>query len=197
MGFPLLKKNFSFTYNILGEEDEEKLFCHRAKLYRFDPDSKQWKERGLGELKILKHNITKRSRILMRWIKEGSCGWGVEKWVGKDGVMNSRFWSIKSQSDAVYLWGQFDSMCRDNLSKAWMNSQANSKKKKKLIFFSSMFFSYSWNNSLSYSSHNKVQFTVYVTSDRTIKVLLKKKICFSLKKTFLDLNSTHFFECAF
>ena len=46
-----------------GEEDEEVLFCSRAKLYRFN-DS-QWKERGLGELKILKGKNNK-SRIVMR-----------------------------------------------------------------------------------------------------------------------------------
>ena len=36
-----------------GEEEEEAVFCHRAKLYRFD--NNQWKERGLGEMKLLKH----------------------------------------------------------------------------------------------------------------------------------------------
>lgn len=38
-----------------GEEDEEELFCHRAKLYRFDSASQQWKERGIGNIKVLKH----------------------------------------------------------------------------------------------------------------------------------------------
>jgi E3 SUMO-protein ligase RanBP2 len=32
-----------------GEEDEEKLYWERAKLYRFDPDTKEWKERGKFE----------------------------------------------------------------------------------------------------------------------------------------------------
>ena len=48
-----------------GEEEEEKLFGERAKLFRLDP-AKQWKERGLGEMKILKHKETGRCRILMR-----------------------------------------------------------------------------------------------------------------------------------
>lgn len=47
-----------------GEEDEKVLFCHRAKLYRFD--NSQWKERGVGNVKILKHKISGKARLLMR-----------------------------------------------------------------------------------------------------------------------------------
>jgi RanBP1 domain/Zn-finger in Ran binding protein and others len=49
-----------------GEEDEVKLFGERAKLYRMDPDSKAWKERGIGEIKILRHPDTGKCRIVMR-----------------------------------------------------------------------------------------------------------------------------------
>ncbi|XP_061923454.1 E3 SUMO-protein ligase RanBP2 isoform X2 [Entelurus aequoreus] len=49
-----------------GEEDEEELFCNRAKLYRFDTATKEWKERGVGNVKILQHSITKKVRLLMR-----------------------------------------------------------------------------------------------------------------------------------
>lgn len=35
-----------------GEEEEDVLYCHRAKLYRFVGG--EWKERGLGDIKILK-----------------------------------------------------------------------------------------------------------------------------------------------
>ncbi|XP_042203503.1 ranBP2-like and GRIP domain-containing protein 3 isoform X1 [Homarus americanus] len=49
-----------------GEEGEEKLFCERAKLYRYDKDSKEWKERGVGELKVLKNNSSGKVRVLMR-----------------------------------------------------------------------------------------------------------------------------------
>jgi len=49
-----------------GEEDEEVVFKHRAKVYRFDSDTKQWKERGVGDIKILKHPQTLKYRVLLR-----------------------------------------------------------------------------------------------------------------------------------
>ena len=49
-----------------GEEDEEVLFSHRAKLYRFNKEMKQWKERGVGEIKLLCHKKTGKVRVLMR-----------------------------------------------------------------------------------------------------------------------------------
>ena len=35
-----------------GEEGEEVLFSQRCKLYRYDRDTKETKERGLGDLKV-------------------------------------------------------------------------------------------------------------------------------------------------
>uniref|UniRef100_A0A3B5KZZ9 E3 SUMO-protein ligase RanBP2 n=1 Tax=Xiphophorus couchianus TaxID=32473 RepID=A0A3B5KZZ9_9TELE len=49
-----------------GEEEEEEMFCNRAKLYRFDTETKEWKERGIGNIKILKHNTKGKVRLLMR-----------------------------------------------------------------------------------------------------------------------------------
>ncbi|OXB50895.1 hypothetical protein ASZ78_006108, partial [Callipepla squamata] len=49
-----------------GEEDEEEFFCNRAKLFRFDAESKEWKERGVGNVKILKHKASGKFRLLMR-----------------------------------------------------------------------------------------------------------------------------------
>jgi len=49
---------------ITGEEDDDVMFEHRAKLYRFQ--DKQWKERGLGNVKILRHRETGKCRLLMR-----------------------------------------------------------------------------------------------------------------------------------
>jgi E3 SUMO-protein ligase RanBP2 len=49
---------------VTGEEDEDVLYCHRAKLFRFvDSD---WKERGVGDFKILKHKKNNKIRFLMR-----------------------------------------------------------------------------------------------------------------------------------
>lgn len=47
-----------------GEEDEVAIFSARAKLFRFV--DKQWKERGIGEMKLLKHKSTGKVRVLMR-----------------------------------------------------------------------------------------------------------------------------------
>uniref|UniRef100_A0A1A9WPQ8 E3 SUMO-protein ligase RanBP2 n=1 Tax=Glossina brevipalpis TaxID=37001 RepID=A0A1A9WPQ8_9MUSC len=47
-----------------GEEDEEILYVHRAKLYRFTEG--EWKERGIGNVKILRHKETKKLRVVMR-----------------------------------------------------------------------------------------------------------------------------------
>ena len=49
-----------------GEEDEEVLFSNRAKLFRFVSDTKEWKERGIGDFKILMNKETGKVRFLMR-----------------------------------------------------------------------------------------------------------------------------------
>ncbi|KAM9393625.1 ran-specific GTPase-activating protein [Pholidichthys leucotaenia] len=50
------------------EEDEEELFRMRAKLYRFacENDPPEWKERGTGDVKLLKHKEKGTIRLLMR-----------------------------------------------------------------------------------------------------------------------------------
>jgi len=50
------------------EENEDVLFKMRAKLFRFDKTStpSQWKERGTGDVKFLKHKENNKVRLLMR-----------------------------------------------------------------------------------------------------------------------------------
>ena len=49
-----------------GEENEEVMFSHRAKLYRYVTEEKQWKERGVGDIKLLRNTFTGKIRVLMR-----------------------------------------------------------------------------------------------------------------------------------
>jgi len=48
------------------EEDEEVLFKMRAKLFRFDADAAEWKERGTGDVRLLAHKETQKVRLVMR-----------------------------------------------------------------------------------------------------------------------------------
>ncbi|KAL9244362.1 hypothetical protein vseg_018145 [Gypsophila vaccaria] len=52
-----------------GEEDEVPLLDLKSKLYRFDKDGNQWKERGSGTVKFLKHRVTGKVRLVMRQSK--------------------------------------------------------------------------------------------------------------------------------
>ncbi|KAF5331541.1 hypothetical protein D9611_007647 [Ephemerocybe angulata] len=48
------------------EEDEDVVFKMRAKLFRFDSGSTEWKERGTGDVRLLKHKESKKIRLVMR-----------------------------------------------------------------------------------------------------------------------------------
>ncbi|BAT97414.1 Ran-binding protein [Vigna angularis] len=52
-----------------GEEDEDPILDLKAKLYRFDKEGNQWKERGGGNVKLLKHKVTGKVRLLVRQSK--------------------------------------------------------------------------------------------------------------------------------
>ena len=56
-----------------GEEEEEIVYCQRGKLFVYGETlldvgsgNKTWKERGIGDLRILKHREHQRMRVLMR-----------------------------------------------------------------------------------------------------------------------------------
>merc|ERR1719446_1162505 len=63
-----------------GEEDEEELYAQRSKLYRMKEN--EWKERGTGLAKLLKHKQTGKVRFLLRQEK-------TEKIVGNHTVVDS------------------------------------------------------------------------------------------------------------
>ena len=48
------------------EEAEEQAFKMRAKLFKFDRDSREWKERGTGDVRLLKHKENGKTRLVMR-----------------------------------------------------------------------------------------------------------------------------------
>lgn len=48
------------------EEDESVTFKMRAKLFRFDKEAKEWKERGTGDVRLLEHKQTHKVRLVMR-----------------------------------------------------------------------------------------------------------------------------------
>ncbi|XP_022754392.1 putative RNA polymerase II subunit B1 CTD phosphatase RPAP2 homolog isoform X2 [Durio zibethinus] len=52
-----------------GEENEDPMLDLKSKLYRFDKDGNQWKERGVGTVKLLKHQVTGKVRLVMRQSK--------------------------------------------------------------------------------------------------------------------------------
>jgi len=58
---------------VSGEEEEEVVYSHRGKLFLYGETlldvgsgNKSWKERGIGDIRILKHREHQRMRVLMR-----------------------------------------------------------------------------------------------------------------------------------
>lgn len=49
-----------------NEENETVIFKLRAKLFRFDSEANEWKERGTGEARLLQHKDTQKIRLVMR-----------------------------------------------------------------------------------------------------------------------------------
>lgn len=61
---PLVKLEHVKTES--GEENEESLYKHRARLFRFDNSTKEWKERGTGDVKLLQDKNNKKVRVILR-----------------------------------------------------------------------------------------------------------------------------------
>ncbi|KAH6647280.1 RanBP1 domain-containing protein [Truncatella angustata] len=49
-----------------NEEAEEQLFKLRAKLFKFVRETSEWKERGTGDVRLLKHKENGKTRLVMR-----------------------------------------------------------------------------------------------------------------------------------
>ncbi len=88
-----------------GEEDEEVVFEARAKLFRFDDAA--WKERGLGQLKLLRSPDSKKVRVVMRreQVHKVCCnhtispGMGLKAMEGGKGAVKPWIWWAVDFSD--------------------------------------------------------------------------------------------------
>ncbi|OCT95233.1 ranBP2-like and GRIP domain-containing protein 3 isoform X2 [Xenopus laevis] len=84
-----------------GEEDEEEMFCNRAKLFRFDAETKEWKERGIGNVKILRHRLSGKIRLLMR--REQVLKICANHYINADMKLKPN-----ATSDKSYVWHAYD-----------------------------------------------------------------------------------------
>mmetsp|Transcript_103663 Transcript_103663/g.332243 ORF Transcript_103663/g.332243 Transcript_103663/m.332243 type:complete len:627 (-) Transcript_103663:176-2056(-) len=85
-----------------GEEDEEELYCQRSKLFRFKEG--EWKERGLGDAKLLKHKETGKVRFMLRQDK-------TMKIVANHFVIDIAPYcslSLNTGSDKCWVWSALD-----------------------------------------------------------------------------------------
>ncbi|KAL0877776.1 hypothetical protein Bca101_027482 [Brassica carinata] len=86
------------------EEDEDAVLDLKSKLYRFDKEANQWKKRGSGTVKLLKHKDTGKIRLGMSVQEhvgnEKSCVWHARDFADgelKDELFCIRFASIESE----------------------------------------------------------------------------------------------------
>jgi E3 SUMO-protein ligase RanBP2 len=80
-----------------GEENEEVLFEERAKLFRFT--DKEWKERGIGNIKILKNKSSNKCRIVMRREQ-------IHKLCANHAITSEM--ELKTQNETNLMWGAND-----------------------------------------------------------------------------------------
>lgn len=91
-----------------GQEDEDELFTMRGKLYRFTTtmldkgtDNKTWVQRGVGDMKILKHREFGMCRLLMRQEK-------TMKIICNHMVKKDTELSMMPSSDRAWIWPAAD-----------------------------------------------------------------------------------------
>lgn len=84
-----------------GEEDEEVVFKIRAKLFRFSKELNEWKERGTGDVRVLKHKENRKIRLLMR--REKTLKICLNHYVNPDVELTENF-----GSDRSWMWPGVD-----------------------------------------------------------------------------------------
>ena len=89
---------------VKGTENEVCIYKERAKLYRFRDN--QWKERGVGHAKLMRHKETKKIRFVMRQEK-------TKKPIGNFLLTEDPLCKIESMGETgkAYLWSCQD--CSD------------------------------------------------------------------------------------
>ncbi|CAH0402685.1 unnamed protein product [Chilo suppressalis] len=95
-----------------NEEDEEELVKIRARLYRYDTADHEWKERGTGDIKLLRHKENNTVRVVMRRDKTHKvCA---NHFITPDIRMN-----VHCGSDKAFNWSVFadyaDEKCKQEL----------------------------------------------------------------------------------
>ena len=91
-----------------GEEEEEVVYVQRGKLFLYGETlldvgsgNKQWKERGIGDIRILKHREHQRMRVLMRQEKTMK--------VIVNHALDPRIkLTSNAESDRSWFWSAFD-----------------------------------------------------------------------------------------
>lgn len=91
-----------------GEEDEDVLYTQRSKLFVFGETlldvgtgNKTWRERGIGEVKLLRHNEHQRTRLLVRQEK-------TMKVIANHALDPRITLEPNSGSDRSWVWSAFD-----------------------------------------------------------------------------------------
>lgn len=86
---------------VTGEENETVEWKVRAKLFRFNPEGQEWKERGTGDVRFLKHKETGKIRLLMR--REKTLKICLNHYVNTSAELQENF-----GSDRSWMWNAID-----------------------------------------------------------------------------------------
>ncbi|XP_047538395.1 ran-specific GTPase-activating protein-like [Vanessa atalanta] len=95
-----------------NEEEEEELCKIRARLYRYDTHDHEWKERGTGDIKLLRHKANNSVRVVMR--RDKTLKVCANHFITPDIRMN-----VHCGSDKAFNWSVFadyaDETCKQEL----------------------------------------------------------------------------------